>query len=73
MHHLGRAHSVLIATDGLAGALAHDAALPHAWARDARAFENPAHLGRSLVVLAEQKKWLRDDTTVALLERARWS
>jgi hypothetical protein len=68
IHHLGPAHSLLIATDGLAGALAHDAELPRRWSSDALTFRNPAHLGRQLVVLAEQKKWLRDDTTVALME-----
>ncbi|MFT3838391.1 MAG: protein phosphatase 2C domain-containing protein [Myxococcaceae bacterium] len=70
IHHLGPARSVLIATDGLAGALAHDAELPRRWFSDALTFSNPAQLGRQLVVLAEQKKWLRDDTTVALLEAA---
>lgn len=70
IHHLGPARSVLIATDGLAGALAHDAELPRRWFSDTLTFTNPAQLGRQLVVLAEQKKWLRDDTTVALLEAA---
>jgi hypothetical protein len=67
-HHFGPAHSLLIATDGLGGALAQDGELPRRWSADAHTFSNPAHLGRQLVVLAEQKKWLRDDTTVALLE-----
>jgi len=70
VHFLGPARTLLIATDGLSGALSHEPGLPAAWASDPRVFSNPAQLGRQLNVLAEQKKWLRDDTTVALLERA---
>ncbi len=69
VHFRGPARSLLVATDGLLGALAHEPELTRTWASEPRVFGNPAHLGRQLNVLAEQKKWLRDDTTVALLER----